>query len=105
MSEEREMALDDVLGDIRSERKRQVLIGKDREMDENEVTVNDMIAVTLAYLGRASELVSRNTREGDEKGHSQREMLVKAATVLVATIEHDDMGTLYAAGKHAEGEA
>lgn len=50
---------------------------------EEENTRNDRIAVALAYLGRASDRVLRNQREGCDPV----ENLIKAAAVLCVAIE------------------
>lgn len=47
---------------------------------ENENSRNDFIAYAIAYLGRASEKVFRNKDD-------PREMLVKAAGLIVSAIE------------------
>lgn len=87
-------AFNDALDDVAAERLRQLEMGMDAYATAQEFSVNDMICVALAYLGRATELVKRNEREG----HDQREMLVKAATTLVATIEMMDTDQLFASG-------
>lgn len=48
-------------------------------------TRNDRIAIALAYLGRASEKVHRNEREGCDA----KENLVKTAAVICEAIENE----------------
>lgn len=47
---------------------------------------NDWVGAAVAYIGRAADRVPRNEREG----HNPREMLIKAAAILVAAIEDMD---------------
>lgn len=49
-------------------------------------TLNDFIAYTTAYLGRAAEKVHRNHRDGYTKAQ-RRDMLVKAAGLCIRAAE------------------
>tara|TARA_R110000824_G_scaffold307385_1_gene494869 strand:- start:13 stop:249 length:237 start_codon:yes stop_codon:yes gene_type:complete len=51
---------------------------------EAENSTNDRIAIAIAYLGRASEKVHRNERDGC----IPKDNLVKAAAVICAAIDN-----------------
>ena len=84
-----------VIEEAIDERLRQIALGKDEYGERNEITVNDLLATAMAYAGRAAEAVARNEREGAAAGFTQREMLLKAATVLLAAVEGVDRETLF----------
>lgn len=73
---------DQAISLVSDERQRQKDIGTDGQILDR----NGLIAASLAYLGRASEGVRRNESEG----HDPKEMLVKAAAVIVDAIERCD---------------
>lgn len=99
-------AFNAVLDDITEERARQIASGVDAYGQQMGVTVNDMLAVAMAYMGRAAELVPRNEREGFATTGKQREMLLKAAAVLVRAVEMHDTDQLFEpAPQGEEGDA
>jgi len=78
------------VADIVSERERQIQLahGGDTASFDETNTKNDWIAYINAYLGRASDRVFRNEREGQ----SFRDNMVKAAALALAAIEAHDRG-------------
>lgn len=81
---------EEVLRELLDERIRQLNLGHggDTEEFDRGNSRNDWIAYVNAYIGRASEKVSRNEREGQQF----RENMIKAAALCVAAIEAHDKG-------------
>lgn len=72
---------------IKAEIKRQTELPNAKDIAQTKATNsrNDRIAIALAYLGRASEKVHRNEREGCDV----KDNLVKAAAVICEAIENE----------------
>ena len=79
-----------VVDDILAERERQVALahGGNTEAFDKSNSKNDWISYVAAYTGRAAEKVLRNEREGQHF----RENMVKAAAIILASLEAHDKG-------------
>ena len=84
------MTMDEILGEIKAERERQVNLAMagDTESFDRTNSRNDWVAYIAAYSGRAAEKTFRNKREGQDF----RANMLKAAALAVAAIEAHDKG-------------
>lgn len=82
--------MDEILGEIRTERKRQkeLAFAGDTDSFDRTNSRNDWIAYICAYAGRAGEKVIRNKREGQDF----RSNMVKVAALALAALEAHDAG-------------
>lgn len=73
---------------VKEERDRQKSLSLDGNTDDFDkgLSANDFIALSIGYLGRASQKSFRNEREGQD----YKDNIVKAIALLYASLENQD---------------
>jgi hypothetical protein len=81
------LAFRDISQLVEMERKRQHALAHDGDTDsfDKKLSANDFIALSVSYLGKASQKSFRNQRENQ----SYRENIIKTIALLYSALEHE----------------